>query len=151
MQQAQAAAAQYTQIEGATAASSLKLGSAFTHPLLTTLAQPAQTIASTLETSAITDFAQAMGLRQKLVKLAPKNAGYQLALARDANATQSYATVATALQAYVTLSPNLSKAAEEADPAARSRSSGCWRRVRPAARHPRRPAAEPATTGRTAV
>jgi tetratricopeptide (TPR) repeat protein len=113
VQQAQAAAAQYTQIEGATAASSLKLGSAFTHPLLTTLAQPAQTIASTLETSAITDFAQAMGLRQKLVKLAPKNAGYQLALARDANATQSYATVATALQAYMTLSPNLSKAAKK--------------------------------------
>ena len=113
VQQAQAAAAQYTQIEGATAASSLKLGSAFTHPLLNSLAQPAQTLASTLETSAITDFAEAMGLRQKLVKLAPKNAAYQLGLARDANATQSYATVATALQAYLTLSPTLPKATKK--------------------------------------
>ena len=113
VQQAQAAAAQYTQIEGATAASSLKLGSAFAHPLLDSLAQPAQTLASTLETSAITDFAEAMGFRQKLVKLAPKNAGYQLALARDANATQSYATVAAALQAYMTLSPNLPKATKK--------------------------------------
>ena len=51
-----------------------------------------------------------MGLRQNLVKLSPKNADYQLLLARDANATQSYATVATALQAYETLSPNLTKA-----------------------------------------
>jgi tetratricopeptide (TPR) repeat protein len=113
VQQAQAAAAQYTQVEGATAASSLKLGAAFTHPLLNSLAQPAQTLASTLETSAITDFAQAMGLRQKLVKLAPKNAAYQLALARDANATQSYATVATSLQAYLTLSPTLPKATKK--------------------------------------
>lgn len=110
VQQAQAAAAQYTQVEGAIAASSLKLGSAFTHPLLNTLAQPAQTLASTLETSAITDFSQAMGLRQNLVKLAPKNADYQILLARDANATQSYATVATALAAYERLSPNLTKA-----------------------------------------
>jgi tetratricopeptide (TPR) repeat protein len=110
VQQAQAAAAAYTQVAGATAASSLKLGAALTHPLLNTLAQPAQTVASTLETSAITDYAQALGLRQKLVKLSPRNAAYQLLLARDAYATQSYAAVATALQTYVTLSPNLSKA-----------------------------------------
>jgi tetratricopeptide (TPR) repeat protein len=106
----QAAAAAYTQVAGATAAGSLKLGTALTHPLLNTLAQPAQTAASTLETSAITDFAQALGLRQKLTKLAPKNADYQLLVARDAYATQSYATVATALQQYLTLSPNLTKA-----------------------------------------
>jgi cytochrome c-type biogenesis protein CcmH/NrfG len=110
VQQAQAAAAAYTQAEGATAASSLKLGGALTHPLLNTLAQPAQTLASTLETSAVTDFAEAMGMRQKLVKLSPKNADYQILLARDAYATQSYATVATALQAYLALSPNLTKA-----------------------------------------
>jgi tetratricopeptide (TPR) repeat protein len=110
VQEAQAAAAQYTQVEGATAASSLKLASAFTHPLLTTLAQPATTLAQTLETSAITDFSQAMGLRQNLVKLSPNNADYQLFLAKDANATQSYAIVATALQAYKKLSPSLTKA-----------------------------------------
>lgn len=113
VQQAQAAAAQYTQVEGATAASSLKLASALTHPLLTSLAQPAQTLASTLETSAITDFAQAMGLRQNLVKLAPKNPGYQFLLAKDAFATRSYPTVVTALQAYLTLSPNLPKASKK--------------------------------------
>jgi tetratricopeptide (TPR) repeat protein len=110
VQEAQAAAAQYTQVESATAVSSLKLASALTHPLLTTLAQPATTLASTLESSAITDFSEAMGLRQNLVKLSPKNADYQLLLARDANATQSYAIVATALEAYEKLSPNLTKA-----------------------------------------
>jgi cytochrome c-type biogenesis protein CcmH/NrfG len=110
VQQAQAAAAAYTQAEGATAATSLKLGAALTHPLLTTLAQPATTLAQTLETSAVTDFAEAMTMRQTLVKLSPKNADYQILLARDAYATQSYATVAKALQAYLTLSPNLTAA-----------------------------------------
>ena len=37
---------------------------------MTILAQPAQTISSTYETSAITDYAEAMGMRQKVVKLA---------------------------------------------------------------------------------
>jgi cytochrome c-type biogenesis protein CcmH/NrfG len=110
VQQAQAAAATYTQAEGATAATSLKLGAALAHPLLNTLAQPATTLAQTLETSAVTDFAEAMAMRQKLVKLSPKNADYQILLARDAYATQSYATVAKALQAYLTLSPNLTAA-----------------------------------------
>ncbi len=110
MQQAQAAAAAYTQVGTATAASSLKLAPALTHPLMTTLAQPATTVASTLESSAVSDFAQAMGFRQKLVKLSPRNASYQLLLARDAYATQGYATVATALERYVALSPNLTKA-----------------------------------------
>jgi cytochrome c-type biogenesis protein CcmH/NrfG len=110
VQQAQAAAAAYTQVGSATAASSLKLAPALTHPLMNTLAQPATTIASTLEASAVSDFAQAMGFRQKLVKLSPRNASYQLLLARDAYATQSYATVATALERYVALSPNLPKA-----------------------------------------
>jgi cytochrome c-type biogenesis protein CcmH/NrfG len=105
----QAAAAAYTQVESATAASSLKLAGALTHPLLTTLAQPAQTQARTLETSAITDYAEAMGLRQKLVNLSPRNATYQYLLAQDAYATQSYATVAKALEAYLKLEPNLSK------------------------------------------
>jgi cytochrome c-type biogenesis protein CcmH/NrfG len=106
----QAAAAAYTQVNNATAAQSLKLGAALTHPLITILAQPAQSIGSTYETSAITDYAQAMSLRQKVVKLQPKNANDQILLARDAYATQSYGIVATALQAYVTLSPNLTKA-----------------------------------------
>jgi tetratricopeptide (TPR) repeat protein len=110
VQQAQAAANAYTQVSGGTAASSLKLGTALTQPLMTTLATPAQTVASTLETSAITDYAQAMGLRQRLVKLAPQNGDYQLLLARDAYATQSYAIVATALEQYVKLTPTLSKA-----------------------------------------
>jgi tetratricopeptide (TPR) repeat protein len=109
----QAAAASYTQVAAATAAGSLKLGAALTHPLLNSLAQPATTLASTLETSAITDFAQAQGLRQKLAKLSPKNAAYELLLARDAYATQNYATVATALQEYLTLSPNLAKASKK--------------------------------------
>ena len=106
----QAAAAAYTQVNHAVAAESLKLGAALTHPLITVLAQPAQTIASTYETSAITDYAQAMSLRQKVVKLQPKNANDQILLARDAYATQSYAIVATSLQAYLALSPNLTKA-----------------------------------------
>jgi tetratricopeptide (TPR) repeat protein len=110
VQAAQAAAAQYTQVEGATAVSSLKLASALAHPLLTTLAQPATTLAQTLETSAITDFSEAMGLRENLVKLSPKNPDYRLLLARDGNATQSYAIVASALTAYAKLSPNLTKA-----------------------------------------
>jgi cytochrome c-type biogenesis protein CcmH/NrfG len=105
----QAAAAAYTQVSSATAATSLKLGAALTNPLITVLAQPAQTIASTYETSAITDYAQAMSLRQKIVKLQPKNANDQILLARDAYATQSYAVVATSLQAYLALSPNLTK------------------------------------------
>ncbi len=42
VQQAQAAAAAYTQVGSATAASSLKLAPALTHPLMNTLAQPAQ-------------------------------------------------------------------------------------------------------------
>lgn len=106
----QAAAAAYTQVNNAGAATSLKLGAALTHPLITVLAQPAQTVASTYETSAITDYAEAMSLRQKVVKLQPKSANDQILLARDAYATQSYGTVATALQAYLTLSPNLTKA-----------------------------------------
>jgi cytochrome c-type biogenesis protein CcmH/NrfG len=97
-------------VNHAVAAESLKLGAALTHPLITVLAQPAQTIASTYETSAITDYAQAMSLRQKVVKLQPKNANDQILLARDAYATQSYAIVATSLQAYLALSPNLTKA-----------------------------------------
>jgi tetratricopeptide (TPR) repeat protein len=109
-QQAQAAANAYTQVTSGSVANSLKLGSALTHPLMTTLATPAQTVASTLETNAITDYSQAMGLRQRLVKLAPRNGNDQLQLARDAYATQSYAIVAKALQAYVTLTPTLSKA-----------------------------------------
>ena len=110
VQQAQAAAQAYTQIGTATAASSLALAPALTHPLMTTLAQPATTIAQTLESSAVSDFAQAMGYRQKLAKLSPHNASYQFFVARDAYATQSYATVATALERYVALSPNLPKA-----------------------------------------
>jgi cytochrome c-type biogenesis protein CcmH/NrfG len=106
----QAAAAAYTQVNTATAAHSLRLGPALTHPLLTTLAQPASTLESTYQTSAITDYAEAMALRQKTVTIAPKNPTYQLLLARDAYATQSYATVAKALQAYLTLQPNLTKA-----------------------------------------
>ena len=51
-----------------------------------------------------------MGLRQTLAKLSPRNASYQLLLARDAYATQSYAIVATALGRYLALSPNLPKA-----------------------------------------
>ncbi len=109
VQQAQAAAQAYTQIGTATAASSLKLAPALTHPLMNTLAQPATTIASTLQSSAISDFSQAMGYRQKLTKLSPRNANYQVLLAQDAYATQSYATVATALEQYVKLSPNLPK------------------------------------------
>jgi predicted Zn-dependent protease len=109
VQQAQAAAQAYTQVGSATAASSLKLAPALTHPLMNTLAQPATTIASTLESSAVSDFSQAMGYRQKLTKLAPHNASYQVLLAQDAYATQSYATVATALQQYLKLSPNLPK------------------------------------------
>lgn len=109
VQQAQAAANTYTQVSSGSAVSSLKLGSAISHPLMTTLATPATTVASTLETRAITDYAQAMGLRQRLVKLSPKNGSYQLQLARDAYATQSYALVAKALQAYVDLTPSLSK------------------------------------------
>lgn len=106
----QNAATAYTQINNATAAASLKLGAALTNPLITILAQPAQTISSTYETSAITDYAQAMGMRQKVVKLQPKNANDQILLARDAYATQSYAVVATSLQAYLALSPGLTKA-----------------------------------------
>ncbi len=110
VQQAQAAVNAYTQVQTATAPSSLKLGAALTQPLLTTLATPATTAASTLETSAVTDYAEAMGLRQKLVKLAPTNASYELLLAQDGYATQSYATTATALQAYMKLTPTLTKA-----------------------------------------
>jgi tetratricopeptide (TPR) repeat protein len=110
VQQAQAAANAYTQVSSGSPVSALKLGSAVSHPLMTTLATPASTVASTLETDAITDYAQAMGLRQRLVKLSPKNGSYQLELARDAYATQSYALVAKALQAYVDLTPSLSKA-----------------------------------------
>jgi cytochrome c-type biogenesis protein CcmH/NrfG len=77
---------------------------------MSTLAQPATTIASTLESSAVSDFSQAMGYRQKLTKLSPRNASYQVLLAQDAYATQSYATVATALQQYLKLSPNMTKA-----------------------------------------
>ena len=109
VQHYQAIASSYTGVESATAVSSLKLGAALTHPLITTLATPAQTKASTLETSAITDYAQAMGMRQKLVKLSPRNPNYQLLLARDAYATQSYATVVTALKAYLKLEPSLPK------------------------------------------
>jgi tetratricopeptide (TPR) repeat protein len=109
VQQAQAAAQAYTQVGSATAASSLKLAPALTHPLMTTLAQPATTVASTLESGAISDFSQAMGYRQKLAKLSPHNASYQILLAQDAYATQSYATVATALQQYLKLSPNMTK------------------------------------------
>ena len=110
VQQAQAAANAYTQVSSGSAVSALKLGSGISHPLMTTLATPATTAASTLQTSAITDYAQAMGLRQRLVKLSPKNGSYQLLLARDAYATQSYALVATSLQAYLDLTPSLSKA-----------------------------------------
>lgn len=106
----QAAASAYTQVNNATAASSLKLGAALTNPLMTVLAQPATTISSTYETSAITDYAEAMGMRQKVVQLQPKNPTDQILLARDAYATQSYAVVATSLQAYLALSPNLTKA-----------------------------------------
>jgi tetratricopeptide (TPR) repeat protein len=109
VQQAQAAANAYTQVSTGSPVSALKLSSAITHPLMTTLATPASTAASTLETSAVTDFAQAMGLRQRLVKLSPKNGNYELALARDAYATQSYALVASSLQAYINLTPSLSK------------------------------------------
>jgi tetratricopeptide (TPR) repeat protein len=109
VQQAEAAAQAYTQIGSATAASSLKLAPALTHPLMSTLAQPATTVASTLESSAISDFSQAMGYRQKLTKLSPRNASYQVLLAQDAYATQSYATVATALERYLKLSPNMPK------------------------------------------
>ncbi len=109
VQQAQAAAQAYTQVGTATAASSLRLAPALSHPLMDTLAQPANTIAQTLESSAVSDFAQAMGYRQTLTKVSPHNASYQLFLARDAYATQSYATVATALERYLALSPNLSK------------------------------------------
>jgi tetratricopeptide (TPR) repeat protein len=109
VQQAQAAANAYTQVSSGSPVSSLKLGAGITLPLMTTLATPAQTVASTLETNAITDYAQAMGLRQRLVKLSPKNGGYELLLARDAYATQSYALVAKALQSYVDLTPTLSK------------------------------------------
>jgi cytochrome c-type biogenesis protein CcmH/NrfG len=77
---------------------------------MTTLAQPAQTRASTLQAHIITDFAQAMTMRQKLVKAAPRNASYQFLLARDAYAARSYGVVATALQAYLKLSPNLTAA-----------------------------------------
>lgn len=110
VQQAQAAANAYTQVSAGSPVGSLKLGTALSHPLMTTLATPASTVASTLETTAITDYAQAMGLRQRLVKLSPRNGDYQLLLARDAYATQSYALVAKSLQAYVTLTPTLSKA-----------------------------------------
>ena len=109
VQQAQAAAQAYTQVGTATAASSLALAPALTHPLMTTLAQPANTAAQTLESGAVSDFAQAMGYRQTLAKLSPHNASYQLFLARDAYSTQSYATVATALQRYLALSPTMSK------------------------------------------
>jgi cytochrome c-type biogenesis protein CcmH/NrfG len=105
----QAAAAAYTQVNSATALHSLKLSPALTNPLLTTLAQPSTTLESTYETSAITDYAEAMALRQKTVTIAPRNPTYQILLARDAYATQSYATVAKALQAYLTLQPNLTK------------------------------------------
>ena len=110
VQQAQAAANAYTQVSAGSVVGSLKLGSALTHPLMNTLATPATTVASTLESSAVTDFAQAMGLRQRLVKLSPRNGNYQLQLARDAYATQSYDLVAKSLQAYIDLTPNLSKA-----------------------------------------
>jgi cytochrome c-type biogenesis protein CcmH/NrfG len=50
-----------------------------------------------------------MGYRQKLTKLSPRNASYQVLLAQDAYATQSYATVATALERYLKLSPNMPK------------------------------------------
>jgi hypothetical protein len=110
VQQARAAAQSYTQIGSATAASSLKLAPALTHPLMNTLAQPATTAASTLESSAVSDFSQAMGYRQKLTKLSPRNASYQVLLAQDAYATQSYAIVATALERYLKLSPNMTKA-----------------------------------------
>jgi hypothetical protein len=74
-----------------------------------TLAQPATTVASTLQSSAISDFSQAMGYRQRLTTLSPRNASYQILLAQDAYATQSYATVATALEQYLKLSPNMAK------------------------------------------
>jgi tetratricopeptide (TPR) repeat protein len=109
VQQAQAAANAYTQVGSGSPAASLKLGSALTHPLMTTLAGPATTVASTLETDAITDYAQATGLRQRLVKLAPKNGDDEYRLALDAYATQNYSLVATALQKYLDLTPTLSK------------------------------------------
>jgi cytochrome c-type biogenesis protein CcmH/NrfG len=110
---AQALAAQYTTPAGASAAQSLKLAPSLTHSLQDALAQPYQTRVQNLQAHLSSDYLQATAIRQKLVKLDPKNAPYQFALAQDAAAGQQYSTAATALKAYLDLEPNLDQATRQ--------------------------------------
>jgi cytochrome c-type biogenesis protein CcmH/NrfG len=110
---AQALAAQYTTPATASAAQSLKLAPSLTHSLQDALAQPYQTRVQNLQAHLSSDYLQATAIRQKLVKLDPKNAPYQFALAQDAAAGQQYSTAATALKAYLDLEPNLDQATRQ--------------------------------------
>jgi cytochrome c-type biogenesis protein CcmH/NrfG len=106
---AQAGAAQYT-TSPTSAIGSTKLAGALTNPVLDALARPYTTAEQTLQAQVSADYGQATGLRQKLVALDPKNPAYQFTLAQDAYAGRNYATVVSALTAYLKLEPNLPKA-----------------------------------------
>ncbi len=110
---AQALAAQYTTPASASAAQSLKIAGALTHPLQDALARPYATQVQTLQAHIGSDYLQATAIRQKLVALDPKNAPYQFALAQDAAAGQQYPTAAKALKAYLDLEPNLDDATRQ--------------------------------------
>ncbi len=65
-----------------------------------------QTPASTYSAAASTDTGQALGYRETLSKLQPKNASNQLALGYDAANSRQYPQALAALRDYLKLAPS---------------------------------------------
>ena len=92
--------------QSATAASDLKLVTAFDDPLLVQLQQPLQAKATEYQSRVQGDLQQAIGLWQEAVKLEPANTTYWRALANDALSAQDYRTAVRALKKVVALEPD---------------------------------------------
>ena len=106
VQYLQGLSSQYQSVSSALPSSATKLVSAFPSPLVTSLQQPLQTKAQTLQQQAQGDLTQAIALWKKAIVLSPQDATFERALARDALNAQDYATAYQAVQAILKLEPS---------------------------------------------
>jgi tetratricopeptide (TPR) repeat protein len=92
--------------------SAISATSLATNPVATADASQYQTPESTYSAQASTDTSQAMGYRQTLATLQPKNASNQLGLGYDAANARQYTVSLKALREYLKLAPNSSAATQ---------------------------------------
>ncbi|HUZ84911.1 MAG TPA: tetratricopeptide repeat protein, partial [Gaiellales bacterium] len=89
-----------------------KLGSSQSFPLQDNLAAPYASTYQTLSSEASADASRALGYRQTLVAIAPRNADARLAVAQDALSARNYAVALSALEVYLKLAPHASNVAQ---------------------------------------